>query len=106
MSDQIYVWIAVTATFAAAVLVARRVIVGGQARRATTVLQGHLETAGIDVTNRPTDSFSDRVVSPAMAKVSSVAARFTPSGARDEVAHRLILAGEPRGVTAELFVAL
>jgi tight adherence protein C len=50
-------------------------------------------------------SFSERVVAPAVARFSHVAAKVTPSGLRKGVARRLVLAGAAGRWTAEVFLA-
>ena len=107
MSEQAYVVVAVVATFMTAVLIGARLVVTSQNRRAVAVLQGHLESAGVDVSARRADgSFGDRVVTPTMSSVSSAISRITPVGMRDAVAQKLVLAGNPRMLTAELFLII
>jgi tight adherence protein C len=107
MSEQTYLYVAVGATFVATALIAMRLVVASQNRRAAGVLEAHLETAGIDLTaRRDNASFGDRVVGPAFASLSALIRRFTPIGMRDEVARKLLLAGEPKGISAEVFIVL
>jgi tight adherence protein C len=106
MSEQTYLLVAVAATFATVLLVVTRVVVTSPSRRASAVLQSHLETAGVDVTmgRGESESFGARVVTPALDSVSSSISRITPVGMRDAVARKLSLAGNPRGISAELFL--
>jgi tight adherence protein C len=107
MSEQLYLVMAVGATFVAATLFGMRMVVVSRSRKATAVLQGQLESAGVEVSAGRTDgTFGERVVSPSMARLSAVVDRYTPSGIRDATAHRLVLAGNPRGMTPELFMLI
>jgi tight adherence protein C len=107
MSEQTYLFVAVLGTFATTALVGVRLVVARQARRAATVLETHLETAGVAVpVNRGEGSFGDRVVRPTASRLSALVSRYTPVGARDQVAHKLTLAGIESGFTAELFLVL
>jgi tight adherence protein C len=106
MSDA-YLVVAVGATFIATALAGTRMLVSSRNRRGAAVLQGHLQSAGIDVGMQDADeSFNARVVSPAMSRLSALVTRYTPTGIRDSIAHRLALAGNPRGLTAEMFLLI
>lgn len=105
--SEAYLFVAVGATFVATALVGMRLLVTSRNRRGAAVLQGHLQSAGIDVGMRGADgSFNARVVSPAMSKLAALVSRYTPAGIRDSIAHRLLLAGNPRGLTPELFLLI
>ena len=105
MSDQVYVVLAVTATFLAVVLGGATLLVGANSRRASTVLQSHLESAGFEKGRDQTvGSLADRVLFPFVRWISTTIGRVTPVGLRDGVARKLTLAGDPRGWTAELFL--
>ena len=108
MSEQTYLVLAVVATFVAVLLVATRLVVSSPNKRAATVLQAHLESVGAGVARRPgiSGSFGARVVAPAADRISSWIARITPVGMRDSVATKLALGGNPRGMSAELFLLL
>ena len=107
MSEQAYLVLAVIGTFASTVLIGMRVIVARQARRAATVLEGHLQTAGVALpVGGAGETFEARVVRPAASRISALFARYTPVGSRDAVAKRLTLAGIESGLSAELFLAL
>lgn len=107
MSEQAYLVVAVGATFVAATLFGSRMLVASRSRRATAVLQGQLVSAGVDVEMGGAEaSFNERVLSPTMSKLSALVARHTPAGIREATAHRLVLAGNPRGITPELFLFL
>ena len=106
MSDQAYLVIGVFGTFLAIALTGAMMITVSRGRRSVHVLQGQLESAGIQVAHHgAAASFSDRVVSPAVARFSHAAARITPAGLRKRVARRLVLAGSSGRWTAEVFLA-
>ncbi|MEP7033885.1 MAG: type II secretion system F family protein [Actinomycetota bacterium] len=103
--SEAYLFVAVGATFVATALLGMRMLVTSRNRRGAAVLQGQLETAGIQVGMRGADaSFNARIVSPATSRLSALISRYTPRGIRDSLAHRLALAGNPRGLTPELFL--
>jgi tight adherence protein C len=105
--SEAYLFVAVGATFVATTLLGMRMIVTSRNRRGAAVLQGHLESSGVNIRMQGADaSFNTRVVSPAMSKLSALIWRFTPAGMRDSVASRLALAGNPRGLTPALFLLL
>ena len=107
MSDQAYVMLAVLGTFLAVLLTGAAVARASRSRRSARVLQGQLESAGVQVAPSTADaSFSQRVVVPAIATFSRAAARITPSGLRAGVARRLVLAGSSGRWAAEAVLAL
>jgi tight adherence protein C len=107
MSEQVYLFLAVTGTFAVVTLCGIRFMVGRQGRRAAAVLESHLQSAGIDLAERRSDgSFGDRVVAPAISRLSTLISRYTPIGMRDEVAKKLVLASISGRLTPELFLIL
>jgi tight adherence protein C len=107
MSDQAYLVIGVFGTFLAVALTGVTMIAVSRGRRSAHVLQGQLESAGFHVAHHgAAASFSDRVVAPAVARFSHAAARITPSGLRNGVARRLVLAGSSGRWTAEVFLAM
>lgn len=106
MSDQALVLIGVFGTFLAVALTGVTMITVSRGRRSANVLQGQLQSAGIQVAHHgAAASFSERVVAPAVARFSHVAAKVTPSGLRKGVARRLVLAGAAGRWTAEVFLA-
>jgi tight adherence protein C len=106
MSDQAYLAIGVLGTFLAVALTGVTMITVSRGRRSAHVLQGQLESAGIQVAHHgAAASFSERVVAPAVARFSHLAARVTPAGLRKGVARRLVLAGSAGRWTAEVFLA-
>jgi tight adherence protein C len=106
MSDA-YLIVAVGATFFATALLGMRMVVTSRNRRGAAVLQGHLESAGIELGMQGTDaSFNARVVSPTLSRLSALVTRYTPTGIRDSLARRLALAGNPRGLTADVFLLI
>lgn len=107
MSEQTYLFIGVLGTFVAVLLVGISATAVGRSRRSAHVLQGHLESAGLQVAGSGVAaSFSERVVAPAVAAFSGAAAKITPAGLRKGVARRLVLAGSSGKWTAELFLAM
>jgi len=106
MSDMAFLIIGVFGTFLAVALTGVTMIAASRGRRSAHVLQGQLESAGIQVARHgAAASFSDRVVAPAVARFSHAAARITPAGLRRGVARRLVLAGSSGRWTAEVFLA-
>lgn len=106
MSEHAYLVMGVFGTFIAVVLTGVTMITASRGRRSVHVLQGQLESAGIQVAHHgAAASFSERVVAPAVARFSQVAARVTPAGLRRGVARRLVLAGSAGRWTAEVFLA-
>lgn len=106
MSDQAYLVMGVFGTFLAVVLTGVTMITVSRGRRSAHVLQGQLESAGLQVAHHgAAASFSERVVAPAVARFSQAAARVTPAGLRRGVARRLVLAGSAGRWTAEVFLA-
>jgi tight adherence protein C len=106
MSDQAYLFVGVFGTFLAVALTGVTMIAVSRGRRSADVLQGQLESAGIQVARHgAAASFSDRVVAPAIGRFSHAAARITPAGLRRGVARRLVLAGSSGRWTAEVFLA-
>jgi tight adherence protein C len=106
MSEQAFLALAVGGTFLAILAVGYTVSVASRSRRSTQVLQAQLESAGVGVQAARGASFSQRVVDPAVASFSKVAGRITPSGLRSGIERRLVLAGSPKGWTAETILAL
>jgi tight adherence protein C len=108
MSEQAYLVVAVVATFVTALLLTARLVVSSPSRQAAAVLQAQLESAGVDIARRHggAESFGERVVDPALEGVTSWIFRITPLGMRDRIAKKLALAGNPRGMSAELFLLL
>jgi tight adherence protein C len=88
------------------------VLVGGltfdsvsRRRRSAHVLKSQLEAAGVPVgRGRGAESFSERVLEPAIARFSRAASRLTPAGLRRGVSRRLVLAGSSTRWTAEVFI--
>jgi tight adherence protein C len=107
MSEQTYLVIGVIGTFVTVLLVAARVVISAPSKHAAAVLRSQLENAGIDVgRGGGVHSFGERVVDPALQGVSSRISRITPIRIRDRVAKKLALAGNPFGLSAELFLLL
>jgi tight adherence protein C len=106
MSEQTYVFIAAAATFVTVTLIGMRVFAVRQGRRAVTVLEAQLVAAGIPTSARSEGTFVERLVEPAIGRLTALVSRFTPVGMRDAVAKQLTYAGIRSGVTAELFLAL
>jgi len=106
MSEQVYLLVGVFGTFVVVLFAGAMMITVSRGRRSAQVLQGQLESAGIPVAHHgAAASFSERVVAPAVSRFSQASARITPSGLRNGVARRLVLAGSSGRWTAELFLA-
>jgi len=107
MSEQAYVAFAVVGTFAAVLLAGVTAVTVSRTRRSTHVLQGQLESAGIQAIHAGgVATFSERVIEPAITRFSGAAARITPAGLRRGIARRLVLAGSSGRWTAEALLAL
>src|SRR5687768_8489030 len=107
MSEQAYVLIAVFGTFLTVLASAATAVKVSSSRRSAHVLQGQLESAGIQVaSSSAAGSFFDRVLAPAIERFSRAAARITPAGLRAGVARRLVLAGSSGRWTAEALLAI
>src|SRR3990172_4007224 len=79
MFEQTYVALAVGGTFFAILLVGVAVSAASRTRRSTQVLQGQLESAGVGVPyDRSGTGFSERVVGPAVARVTKPAGGEPP----------------------------
>jgi tight adherence protein C len=105
MSEQMYVTASVGGTFLTVLLVGRAFVTMSQRRQTAQVLRGQLESAGVPVgRGRAAESFSQRVLEPAIARFSRAASRLTPAGLRKGVSRRLVLAGSSSRWTAELFI--
>ena len=106
MSEQVYLLAGVFGTFFVVLLAGATMASVSRSRRSAEVLQGQLESAGLSVSpHGAVSSFSERVVAPAISRFSQTAARITPTGLRNGVARRLVLAGSSSKWTAELFLA-
>src|ERR671936_2192179 len=106
MSEQTYVFVAAAATFVTVTLIGMRVFALRQGRRAVTVLEAQLVAAGIPTSARSEGTFLERLVEPAIGRLTALVSRVTPAGMRAAVAKQLTYAGIRSGVTAELFLAL
>jgi tight adherence protein C len=107
MSDSVFLFVGVFGAFVAVLLGGYTVLVSSKAKRPSQVLTAQLQSAGVHVDAlHPADPFGERVVTPFVSGLSRLIIRLTPAGARDKVAHKLVLAGSPRGWTAERVLGL
>ena len=104
--SNLYLALAVAATFVAVLTASRALRVSADSRRPAQVLEAQLRQAGVDIRQRTLQQpFVERVMSPAVSALAGVAGRLVPSGARDRIANKLILAGSPPSWTAERVLA-
>jgi tight adherence protein C len=107
MSDAALLVVGVSAAFLAALSAAYGLVVVPRSRRPAQVLQAQLQSAGVQIEAlRQDQPFGERVVEPFVTGLSRLIVRLTPAGTRDKTAHKLVLAGSPRGWTAERVLAL
>jgi tight adherence protein C len=105
MSD-LYLALGVVATFAAVIGAGLAVRVSAQSRRPVEVLEAQLQQAGLDIRQQSLQRpFVERVMTPMVAGLAAMAGRLAPSGARDRIATKLVLAGSPQGWNAERVLA-
>src|SRR3990170_911880 len=104
--SSLYLAFGVIGTFAAVVFAGLTLRLSAQARRPVEVLETQLRQAGIDirqqVLQRP---FVERVLGPAVSALAALAGHLAPSGTRDRIATKLVLAGSPPSWTAERVLA-
>ena len=104
--SSLYLALGVIGTFAAVLTAGVAIRVSAQARRPVEVLETQLRQAGIDVRQhvlqRP---FVERVLGPGVSALATLAGHLAPSGARDRIATKLVLAGSPPSWTAERVLA-
>lgn len=110
MSD-VYLVIALLATFFAVVLVGVAVdIAGSERKRAVRLLEAQL-ASGQAVSaaslrdQELSQSFGQRALVPVVREAGRFARKLTPIDTRDKLARRLLLAGSPRGWDAERVMA-
>jgi len=104
--SSLYLAFGVIGTFAAVVFARLTLRLSAQARRPVEVLETQLRQAGVDirqqVLQRP---FVERVLGPAVSALATLAGHLAPSGVRDRIATKLVLAGSPPSWTAERVLA-
>jgi tight adherence protein C len=105
MPSQVYLLLAVGGTFVAVVSGGLAWVASSRDRRPMEVLQNQLQGAGLPAPPSRLN-MTEQVVDPAVSAVSSVALRLTPVGARNRVDKKLVLAGTPKGWTAERVLAV
>jgi tight adherence protein C len=106
MSDQLYLLVAVGGTFAAVVCAGVAWLVMAKTRRPSAVLQAQLQSAGIVAPPRSDVTPGSRVMGQTVSGLANMASRVAPRGARERTAHQLVLAGSPKGWTAERVLAM
>jgi tight adherence protein C len=104
--SSLYVTIGVLATFAAVVAASVSFRLSAQARRPAQLLEAQLRQAGVDIRQQALQRpFVERVMGPAISGLASMAGHLAPSGARDRIATKLVLAGSPPSWNAERVLA-
>src|SRR5437867_1468282 len=104
--SELYLVFGVVATFAAVIGAGVAVRVSAQSRRPVEVLEAQLRQAGLDIRQQSLQQpFVERVMGPMVAGLAAMAGRLAPSGARDRIATKLVLAGSPQGWNAERVLA-
>ncbi len=104
--SSLYLALGVIATFAAVVAAGLTLRVSAQSRRPVQVLQAQLRQAGVDIRQHTLQQpFVERVMGPMVSGLATVAGHLAPSGARDRIANKLVLAGSPPSWTAERVLA-
>jgi len=104
--SSLYLALAVAGTFAAVVAAAFTLRVSAQSRRPVQVLETQLRQAGVNIRQQTLQRpFVERVMGPMVSALASLAGHLAPSGARDRIANKLVLAGSPPGWTAERVLA-
>jgi tight adherence protein C len=106
MPDQMYLYLGVGGTFLAVVFGGVAWLVSARQRRPVQVLQNQLESAGLPAPPSMQVPLSERVVGPTASALANLALRLTPVGARDRLDQKLMLAGSPKGWTAERVLAI
>jgi tight adherence protein C len=106
MSETWYVYLAVGGTFVAVLSAGLTYVAARRGRRPAEVLHTQLQTAGFAVSVRPDHALTGRAVEQTVTRLASMATRLAPRGTRDKTAHRLVLAGSPKGWTAERVLAM
>src|SRR5687768_16089164 len=104
---EIYLLIALVATFSAVMLCGLAFEASiGQRRRSTKLLEARLENVAVSLRDQDLQqSFFSRVVLPGFGGIGKVAQRLTPLGLRRRLARRIVLAGSPAGWDAEKVAA-
>ncbi len=104
--SSLYLALGVIGTFAAVLLAGVAIRFSAESRRPVQVLEAHLRQAGVDVRQQVLQRpFVERVLGPAVSALATLAGHLTPSGARDRIANKLVLAGSPPGWNAERVLA-
>jgi len=106
--SEIYILIAVFATFAAVMLggIAFELTVS-ERRRTVQVMQAQVGTVAVDLREEDlTRSFLERVLLPVLRSLGAVARRITPLDVRARLERKLVLCGNPEGWDAERVAAL
>lgn len=105
--SEIYLTIALIATFSAVMLcgVAFDASIG-QRRRTTKQLEARLENVAVSLRDTELQqSFLSRVILPGFGGLGRLAQRLTPLGLQQRLTHKLVLAGSPAGWDAEKIAA-
>ena len=106
--SEVYILIAVLATFAAVMLggIAFELTVS-ERRRTVQVMQAQVGTVAVDLREEElTRSFLERVLLPVLRSLGHVARRITPLDVKHRLERKLVLCGNPQGWDAERVAAL
>ena len=101
--SEIYITIALVATFSAIMLCGLAFEASvGQRRRSTKLLEARLENVAVSLRDQElSQSFISRVLLPGFGNLGKLVQRLTPIGLRQRLARKLVLAGSPAGWDAE-----
>ncbi|MBW3595217.1 MAG: type II secretion system F family protein [Actinobacteria bacterium] len=105
--SEVYVTIALVATFSAVMLCGLAFEASvGQRRRNTKLLEARLENVAVSLRDQELrQSFLSRVILPGFGALGKLTQRLTPLGLRKRLTRKLVLAGSPAGWDAEKVAA-
>jgi tight adherence protein C len=106
MSKDVSLLVAVGCTFVAVLTGGLAWLVFVRGRRPGEVLEAQLQSAGVIVPTRPDVATGGRVLDVTVTGLADVATRVAPKRLRERTAHQLVMAGSPRGWTAERVLAM
>lgn len=106
MFDQAYLMLAVGGTFVAVVSGGVAWLAAARGRRPTEVLQAQLNSAGIAMPTRPDHVLTGHIVEQTVTGLATIATHVAPKGVGEKTAHKLVLAGSPKGWTTERILAM
>src|SRR5438552_3986495 len=105
--SSLYLSLALFGTFLAVALLGLSVqLVVTERRRGVRVLEAQVGTGTADRwTEELSRPFWERAMRPVLSALAQTGRRITPTGARDRIARKLVLAGSPEGWDAERVAA-